>query len=160
MIDRSTEEGTEDSGAGDDLDGAEIRQFSPSYEAFGLIIGYLASAEPFSQFRAGALAKAVKHQLAQGNHVCAYRDETLIGYCGWLYTSVEVGERWMSDNGPLTPLPKDKADAAALTIVRVDDPALILTMIRATRRLNTGRRVFFRRDYDGREKKRQTVMNG
>jgi hypothetical protein len=141
------------------LNGVEIRKFLPSYESFGLVIGYLTAVEPFSQFRAGTLAKAVRHQLGQGNHVCAYREDRLIGYCGWLHITVEMGERWLQHQGELTPVPEKDADAAALTVVRVDEPSLMLPIIRETRRLNKGRRVFFRRDYDDGGRKRQSVMN-
>ena len=140
-------------------DSVEIRKFMPSYESFGLVMSYLAAVEPFSQFRVGSLTKAVRYQLGKGNHVCAYRDDMLIGYCGWLYVTSEMGERWMRHEGELRPVRDEEADAAALTIVRVDEPALLLRIIRETRRLNKGRRVFFRRDYDGGVRKRQTVMN-
>lgn len=140
-------------------DGVTIRKFKPSYESFGLVVSYLAATEPFSQFRAGSLTRAVRYQLSKGNHVCAYREDRLIGYCGWLHVTSEMGERWLRQDGTLTPVAEADADAAALTIVRVDEPALLLRIIRETRRLNTGRRVFFRRDYDGGVRKRQTVMN-
>ena len=121
-----------------DLGEVEIRMFHSSYEAFGLVIDYLAAVEPFSKFRAGVLVKAVRYQLGKGNHVCAYRGETLVGYCGWLHITSAMGERWMNHQGELTPVPAAEADAAALTTVRVDEPALLLRIIRQNSALEHG----------------------
>lgn len=144
-----------------DTDGAayQTRRFVPSYEALGIVVDFLTRQAQFGEFRAAKLVIAVKQQIATGNHVCAFRGERLIGYAGWLNISTEMGERWLERQGELKPVPNEVADAAALTIVQVEDPRVLSTLIRAVRRINKGKRVFFRRDYQGRKQKRQTVLN-
>jgi hypothetical protein len=107
------------------------------------------------------LVTALKYQIANGHHVSAFRGETLIGYCGWLSIASAHGELWIRDTADLTPVSPDRADAVALTIVRVDEPPAVRPLIRACRILEPGKRVFFKRDYvDGAHAtRRNTVMN-
>lgn len=141
--------------------GLEIRQFKPTYESFGILVDYIAATPPFDRFRVRDLIRALKHQLARGHHVCAFRNEKLVGYCGWLYTTSEAGEKWMNGGEDLKPVPDEEADAAALTIVRADEADVLQPMIRALRKIGKGKRIFFRRDYeaDGQAQKRRTVLN-
>lgn len=139
--------------------GIEVRQFRPGHESFGIIVDYLGLSPPFDGFAAGKLLIALKHQVAHRHHVCAFRDDRLVGYCGWLYTTLAVGEAWLKGAGDLTPVDEAKADAAALTIVRADHPDALRPMIRAIREIGKGKRIFFRRDYEGRGRKRQSVLN-
>ena len=142
-----------------DAGSLELRQFKPTHEALGILVDYLAKAPPFRDFTVGELVIALKHQLARGHHVCAFRGELLVGYCGWLNTNSDIGERWMDGKGELKPV-ADNADAAALTIVRSDAADALTPMIRAIRGMNKGKRIFFRRDYsEGGKRKRQTVLN-
>ena len=138
-----------------------VCRLKPNAETFGAVIDFLARVKPFSEFRAGALTSAVRDQLLLQHHICAMRGPTLIGYCGWLLTSQEIGERWLHEQGSLDPVADDRADAGALTIVRAEDPKVLRKLIRATRDLNPGKRVFLRRDYsDGRRPTRNaTVLN-
>src|SRR5262249_42214719 len=107
----------------------------------------------------GVLVSALQDQLLLQHHFCALRGKTLIGYCGWMLTTQEIGERWMRANGPLNPVPDDRADAGALTIVRANDPKVLRRLIRATRNQNPGIRVFLRREYsDGLKGVRQTTV--
>jgi hypothetical protein len=120
---------------------------------------FLARVKPFSEFRAGVLASAVRDQLQLQHHVCAIRGITLIGYCGWLLTSQQIGELWLREQVPLDPVPDDRADAGALKIVRAEDPKVLRRHIRATRDLNPGKRVFLRREYgEGLKTVRQTTV--
>lgn len=139
----------------------EIRRFAASYESLGILLDYLGSTAPFETYRVRSFLPAVKHQLAKGYHVAAFRGEELVGYCGWLYTTTEIGERWLAHAGELKPMPEEEADAAALTIVRVDERPALAPMIRSIRRIGAGKRIFFRRDYGGANprQKRQTVLN-
>src|ERR1700716_756214 len=139
----------------------QIRRFNPSFEAVGILVDFLSRKAPFDQFRAGPLVTALKYQVANGHHVSAFRGETLIGYCGWLLIASPHGDRCLQDKADLTPVPPDRADAIALAIVRVDEPAAVRPLIRACRILEPGKRVFFKRDYvDGAHAtRRNTVMN-
>jgi len=125
--------------------GYEMRRFTPSFEALGIVIDFLSRKAPFDQFRAGHLVTALKHQIAQGHHVCAFRGEVLVGYCGWLQVTCELGELWLLDQAELKPVPPERADAVALTLVRVDEPAAVRPLIRACRRLEPAKRVLCER---------------
>ena len=144
-----------------DPGGFQMRRFTPSFEALGIVVDFLSRKAPFEQFRAGHLVTALKHQIAQGHHVCAFRGEVLVGYCGWLQVTCELGELWLLDQAELKPIPPERADAVALTLVRIDEPAAVRPLIRACRTLEPGKRVFFRRDYaDGlHATRRNAVMN-
>ena len=138
-----------------------VCRLKPTAEAFGAVIDFLARVKPFSEFRAGVLAGAVKDQLQHQHHVCALRGTTLIGYCGWILFTEEMGERWLRDQAPFEPVPDDRANAGALTIVCASDPKVVRRLIRATRERNPGRRVFLRREYSEGHKpvKQTTVLN-
>lgn len=136
-----------------------ICRLKPNAETFGAVIDFLARVKPFSEFHAGVLTNAVRDQLQLQHHVCAMRGSTLIGYCGWMLTSREIGERWLREQVPLDPVPDERADAGALTIVRAADPKVLRQLIRKTRELNPGKRVFLQRQYgDGLRSMRQTTV--
>lgn len=138
----------------------ELRQFRPSHETLGILIDYLAKTAPFRDIPSGEFVRSLKHQIADRHHVCAFRGDRLVGYCGWLETTVALGEKWRDGAGELKSVPSDKADAAALTTVRADEASALTPMIRAIRTMNKGRRIFFRRDYDDDKRtKRRTVLN-
>ena len=138
----------------------ELRQFKPSFETLGILIDYLGKSPPFKDIATGEFVLALKHQIADGHHVCAFRGDRLVGYCGWLETTSEIGERWRSGQASLLSVAPERADAAALTTVRSDEPDVLAPMIRAIRTMNKGKRIFFRRDYaEDKPRKRQTVLN-
>jgi hypothetical protein len=142
----------------------QLRQFKPSYESLGIVVDFVADQKPFDRFEAGKLLLALKHQIGGGCHVCAFRGETLVGYCGWLPVTLEVGEKWLRQRGELVPAPPDRADeAAAITIVRVNESAALYAMMDALRRkVRAGTKLFYRRDYiDGvRPSRRRAVVMG
>jgi hypothetical protein len=139
----------------------QLRQFKPSFEAVGILIDFLTRKPPFDRFAAGALVTTLKYQVTNGFHVAAFRGETLVGYCGWLRIMAGDGEHWVRERGDLRPAANERADAVALDIVRVDEPQAVRPLIRACRRLEAGKRVFFKRDYldATHASRRNTVMN-
>lgn len=136
-----------------------VCRLKPNAETLGALIDFLARVKPFNEFRAGALVSAVKDQLLRQHHVCAMRGSTLIGYCGWILFTEEMGERWLHDQTPFEPIPDERANAGALTIVCASDPKVVRRLIRATREANPGKRVFLRREYsEGRRPVKQTSV--
>ena len=123
-----------------------IRQLKPSMEALGLVVAYLAREKPFSEYRAGKLVAAVKYQLSSRNHVCLLSGDTLMAYAGWLPITGVLGEKWLRNQVKLVPVLIDASDACALTVVSVTSTEHLLPIIRACRRLNPQRRVFFKRE--------------
>jgi hypothetical protein len=141
----------------------QFRRFAPSFEALGIVVDFLSREAPYDEFRAGKLVTALKHQVMHGHHVCAFRGEKLVGYCGWLPISEELGTLWVAGKAELTPVPPDRADAVALTTIRVDDPKVLHPLIRACRKLHYGKRVFYlgRRLYAGQRspQRRESIFN-
>ena len=146
-----------------DSGGFQFRRFTPSFEALGIVVDFLSREAPYDAFHAGNFVTALKYQLAHGHHVCGFRGETLVGYCGWLPISQELGTLWVQGKAELAPVPPDRADAIALTAIRVDDPKVLRPLIRASRKLLYGKRAFYLgRIFDaGRRspQRRESVLN-
>jgi hypothetical protein len=130
-----------------DAAGVQFRTVSADYAALGKIIEYVANRGPFGDFKAKEVVAAVKAQVATGCHLCAFRGRLLVGYCGWLPVTGEVGRLWLEGKGGLCAAPFDRSDAVALTIVCSDDAQVLRGLVRACRDLGSGRRVFFKRVY-------------
>jgi hypothetical protein len=133
---------------------------SPSFEAFGLILDYLSLTTPFSGFELGNIAEVVRGQLGKRNHLVAMIGDRLVGYAGWMHTTIAIAEEWTSMNGILRPV-SGAHDAAALTIFAVTDTRATPRLIRGARDLNKDVRVFFKRGYQGeaRGPKKASVLN-
>ena len=127
----------------------EIRLFKPGFDALGIVVDFVTRTPPFEHFDAGVLVAALKFQLAYGEHMSAFRGETLVGYFGWLPITRVIGEAWLAGTAKLVPVEPARADAVALTVVRVADPAALPSLVRAMRKRGSGKFVYFRRDYLG-----------
>lgn len=139
----------------------EIVCLAPSYDAFGMVMDYLSVTDVFSTFELGNLAGVVRRQLSDGNNLAAISDGQMTGYAGWLHTTVAEGEEWLENRAILKPRPEIECDAAALTVVAVSDSAVTTRLMRGARELNKGKRVFFKRGYDGvvRPSRKSSVLN-
>ena len=126
-----------------------ILKLDGSYEGLGIVLDFLSRIEPFSKVDLGNFAKALRHQLARGEHFAAMSGNQLVGYCGWLPTMQAIGEAWEANKGPLLPVLDGKADAVALTVVASADRKLVVTLLRRAREENPNRRVFFKRELGG-----------
>lgn len=115
-------------------------------ESFGVAVDFLSGFEPFSTTNLGVFARAVRRQILRREHVVAFDGEKIIGYAGWLPTTIAAAEAWVKDGADLRPV-DEFADAAALTTVAVADTKVTLGLMRAARELNPGIRVFFKRSY-------------
>jgi hypothetical protein len=129
-----------------------IIQLAGTFEAFGMVVDYLSRTAPFSEFVLGTLAGAIRQQLGAGHHFAAMSGTELVGYAGWLLTSDAVAQAWIDSNGPLIRVPPEQATAAALTTVAVTDPAATRRLMRGARELNKGKRVYFKRGSEGRDR--------
>ena len=147
-----------------DAEECRLLQLPASAESFWAVIEFLSQDKAvFDKAQAGRLVPVVRHQVERRFHACAVRGKALVGYCGWVLMTREIGEQWLRGEveSQIPFVPPERADAAALTIVRVLEPKLVLPLIRRARELNPGKRVFFRRDYEGSQKpqKKATVLN-
>jgi hypothetical protein len=123
----------------------KVVQLNPTYEGFGMVMDYLSRRLPFAGFEAGLLTDAIHQQLKYGHHLVALRGDRVTGYAGWLLTSSEIAEAWVEDRGRLVRKEGNEATAAALTIVASEDRAAVAKLIRGARRLNPGKRAYFKR---------------
>jgi hypothetical protein len=139
----------------------QFRTLPADYRALGTIIDFVASRGPFADYKAKDVLAAIKGQVATRCHVCAFRGKSLVGYCGWLPITEEMGKLWLQGKGGLSPVPADRCDAAALTIVCSEDAHVLRGLVRVCRDLGKGRRIFFKRVYADavRGERRQTVPN-
>ncbi len=134
---------------------------SPTFQAFGMVIDFLSDSEPFGTFEVSAIAPVIRTQLQDGHNLAAMEGDRMVGYIGWLLTTKAIGEEWAENRAILRPMKAEGSDAAALTIFVSDDKAATARLIRGARELNKGRRVFFKRGYDGQLKhsRKATVLN-
>jgi hypothetical protein len=146
------------------IDEGEIKltSLNPSFEAFGMVLDFLSAALPFSHFELGRFAGVIRQQLQIGNHLAALsRQNEMVGYAGWIHTSVAYATLWVEDKGSLLSLDGQPHDAAALTVVASQDKRATTMLLRGARVLNPGVRVYFKRGYDGdlRTAKKVSVLN-
>lgn len=141
--------------AGRDTGPLRIVQFNATFEGFGMVMDYVARHPPFSDFEAKTLVEAIHQQLRFGHNLVALNHGEIIGYAGWLLTSTEIAERWVAGQGGLIRKQGAEAQAAALTIVVSEDRAAITRLMRGARRLNPGKRAYFKRGADAHKSERK-----
>jgi hypothetical protein len=132
-----------------------ILQLPANFDALGAAVDFLVADKIFGAMPSSRLVSLVKHQLAQKCQICALRGKVMIAYCGWVLITKEIGDKWFQGEVGqygLPTAPPDRADAAALTIVRIVEPNLVLPLMRECRRLHPGKRIYIRRDYGDRKK--------
>jgi hypothetical protein len=130
--------------------------------SFGAAIHFLAAEKTFGRKPLGEIVLEVSRQLHSKWNICAVRGQTLIGYCGWVFTTREIAEKYIAGEPiPDSDVSPDEADTPVLTIVRILEPQLVLPLMRACRNRYPGRRVFFRREYLDRDKQKRSssVLN-
>jgi hypothetical protein len=143
-------------------DKPRLVRFPATLEALGAVIHFLALDNTFGSKPLANVVLEVLVQLQNKWNVCAVREKTLVGYCGWVLTKRELAEMYLKDESGRDPIVSpNEADAAILTIVRILEPKLVPPLIRASRKLNPGKRCFFRREYQDHKKPKRgsSVLN-
>ena len=136
------------------------RRLPPSYGSMSFIMEFIVATNEFGGMQARVLFSALKTQIQHGFHVAAYRNQKLVGYCGWLHTTEEIARHWLKNQGKLQGVSAASSDAVALTIVRFIDRDAVLPAIRSCRQLNGERRVFFKREpRSGQPARKSSVYN-
>jgi hypothetical protein len=132
-------------------------------ESLGAVVHFLARDNTFGPKPLASVVLEVLVQLKNGWNLCAVREKTLIGYCGWVLSKQELAEMYLKDERRRDHLivPADEADAAVLTIIRIPEPQLVLPLMRGLRNRGPGKRIFFRREYQDDKKPMRggTVLN-
>ena len=115
--------------------------------SLGLAVRFLSQYPPFADFKLGKAVKAITQQIGAGHHLVGAIDDQLKAYLGWVRTDTELAEAWIAGSRRLTA--KAEGAAIAVTMLAVDDPALIFPMIREAKRRNLGVAVYWKRLYTG-----------
>lgn len=128
-------------------DGYRIVTLPGSLEALGLVLSELAQRPPFSAMNLKFAHEAIRYQLRYGCNGAALDEQgRLISYVGWARTVQAQAELWLQGKTHLKVVARD-FDAIVCTVVLSKDAALTRTLIRRARRLNSGKRVYFKRTY-------------
>jgi hypothetical protein len=125
------------------MDGLEITQLARNPYSLGLITRYLSDHRPFADFDFGATIHALMFQIQQGTHLIATRNDAIVGYLGWLRVDPDIALAWAAGKARLVAHPDGAS--VAVTIFVADDPRDILPMIRAAKRAEPGRSVYWKR---------------
>lgn len=142
-------------------DAVDLCQIPPTFESLGLVADLLAGSDSFDRYEFGPLIRALSSQIANRHHVCAFRGDRLVGYCGFLPVTQARAALWLDDRAAIEMAPHGVADAVALTVVAAREAGVLLPMIRFCRRGFPDTRVFFKRNYTGakRASRKNTVFN-
>jgi hypothetical protein len=137
----------------------KLRTLPPSYTSLGVLIDFLCRKPPYTNFDFGNFTRALRRQIANGDHVCAIKGSRLVGYCGWLGTTDMIAESWLRGEGRLTGVASRASNALAITVVAVEDPELMLPLARQVRTRNPNQRMYFKRTYaDPRRRERKASV--
>jgi hypothetical protein len=116
-----------------------------SSHALGLIGNYLGVRAPFRDYEFGAMIATLRYQLAQDAHIVLEADGQIVGYAGWIRTTNEIAQAWVTHDAPLR-ASFDRVDAVALTVVASDDPKHHLPLIRRFKALNPNCHAYWKRE--------------
>jgi hypothetical protein len=122
-----------------------ITRLSRNPYSLGLAVRYLAGIELFTQFEFGGTVSTIMHQINDGSHLILEQNDLIVGYLGWLRTSVEIAEAWSNEGARLQKVPG--GDAIVVTIFHAENPAYILRMVRAAKQVEPDTPVYWKRFY-------------
>ena len=116
---------------------AAISRLPKNPYSLALASQLLANVQLFTQFEFGPTVKTLFHQIHNGTHLIAEKNDSIVGYLGWLRTTDEIARNWIEKGGQL----KQQADgkAVAVTIFYAIDPKDIIRMIKAAKKVRTTR---------------------
>jgi hypothetical protein len=112
-----------------------------------VLIDFLCRKPPYTNFDFGNFTRALRRQIAGGDHICAIKEGKLVGYFGWLRTTDTIAEAWLRGERTLTGVAPDASNALAITVVAVERPELMLPLARHVRTSSPNRRMYFKRTY-------------
>ena len=138
---------------------AEITQLGRNPYSLGIAARFMSEHRPFTDLEFGPTVQALMFQLHEGTHLVATRDDALVGYLGWLRVDPEGAEAWAAGEGRL--MAKPDGTAIAVTLFATLYTEDILPMIKAAKRMEPGKSVFWRRYFtDGRRPHARRVLVG
>jgi hypothetical protein len=88
----------------------------------------------------------LRHQLEARCNLVAGHDDEIVGYLGWIRTTPQIAEAWVTDQGPLTMAGED-ASAAVVTVLVAAHPRFILPMIKRAKAAYPDIHVYWKRQF-------------
>ena len=96
-------------------------------------------------------------QLETQSHLVAGYEDEIVGYLGWIPTTTEIAEAWISDQAPLV-ASTEEVSAIAVTVLVTSHPRYALPLIRRAKAERPGLPVYWKRQYvDGKEPQKRSV---
>lgn len=126
--------------------GTRITQLSRNPYSLGIAAKYLSEIELFTRFEFGPTLSSLMHQINDGTHLVAERNDRICGYLGWVRSTKEGAEDWLHNRGPLRKAAD--GDAVVVTIFHAQDSADILRMIKVAKTMAPGLPVYWKRFYE------------
>ncbi|MBA3910929.1 MAG: hypothetical protein C0524_13905 [Rhodobacter sp.] len=129
--------------------GLEITQLARNPYSLGMAARFLSEHRPFSEMEFGATIQSLMFQIHEGTHLVATHGDTMAGYLGWLRVDQACAEDWQAGRGRL--FAKRDGLAIAVTLFATERAEDILPMLKAAKRMEPGRSVYWKRYFvDGR----------
>ena len=102
--------------------GLRLLRFADQMSAFGLAISYLMAKPAFQGLPFGHWAQTVAGQINRDHYVFACRGETVVGFAGWAFASLEEAEAWLADEPGASATGGDEGPCLIINCWAVDSP--------------------------------------
>ncbi len=128
------------------------RRFPNPHAALGRAVNLLRGVEPFASYRFGQLSGTLMGQVRRNHYLFTFRDKRIVGYAGWALCEAEMARAWVE--GGYVPTYEEclKGDSWIGMTFYADAPGACLYQARQCRLSCPNHKVFFRRDYHGRQR--------
>jgi hypothetical protein len=134
-----------------------VAAFPNTPMSLGLICDFVSRFPPFDSFEFKHMTVTLRFQLESQCHLVAGDEDEIVGYLGWIPTSVAIAEAWISDQGPLVAA-ADEVSAIAITVLVTSDSKYILPLVRHAKAAQPGLPVYWKRQFgDGKGSQKRYV---
>ena len=134
-----------------------VAAFPNSPLSLGLVCDFVSKFPPFDNFEFKQMTVTLRFQLETQSHLVAGYEDEIVGYLGWIPTTTEIAEAWISDQAPLV-ASTEEVSAIAVTVLVTSHPRYALPLIRRAKAERPGLPVYWKRQYaDGKEPQKRSV---
>ena len=134
-----------------------IEAFPSTPLSLGLLCNFVSRFPPFDTFEFKQMTVTLRFQLEAQCHLVAGDQDEIVGYLGWVPTTVPIAEAWVADQGPLTAA-TDEVSAVAVTVLAASNPNYLLPLIRRAKTIRPGLPVYWKREFmHGKEPRKRSV---
>lgn len=134
-----------------------IAAYPASPLSLGLLCDFVSRFAPFDAFEFKHMTVTLRFQLETQCHLVAGDEDEIVGYLGWIQTTVAIAEAWIADQGPLL-ASKEDVSAVAVTILATSHPRYVLPLIKHAKTLRPDLPVYWKRQFaDGKAPSKRSV---